>query len=71
MKAKLVVFPVKGRNWCFSRSVDKSNVDNGPSRSPSTMKELWEKVSSGDSKEGSNVEVMIDFLSNKVIVVRT
>ncbi|KAI4325714.1 hypothetical protein MLD38_031088 [Melastoma candidum] len=66
MRAKLVVFPVKGRYWCFTRSSGKSTVDYGPSRSPSTVKDLWDRLSSRDPKEGSNLEVVVDFLSSKM-----
>ncbi|KAI4330451.1 hypothetical protein MLD38_028741 [Melastoma candidum] len=66
MTAKLVVFPVRGRSWYFTRSACKSIVDDGPSRSPSTVKDLWDSLSSRDPKEGSNLEVVLDFLSNKM-----
>lgn len=64
MRAKVVVFPIRGRNWCFSRSVDPSVAAVQSSNSPSTLKELWSKIIS-PSKD-SKVELTVDFASDKV-----
>ncbi|KAL6576917.1 hypothetical protein OROMI_011193 [Orobanche minor] len=45
MRARLIVFPVKGRNWCFSRSIDSLVSDSGSGITPSTLKDLWRKLS--------------------------
>ncbi|XP_028088382.1 uncharacterized protein LOC114288954 [Camellia sinensis] len=67
MKARLVVFPIKGRNWCFSRSIDHSTIESQSSHIPSTFKELWKKISSSNVKSsGSNAELLIDFASDKM-----
>lgn len=74
MRAKVVVFPIRGRNWCFSRSVDPSMLAAQSSNTPSTFKELWNKIfSSSSSSEYSNrssdeskVELAVDFVTNKV-----
>ncbi|KAJ0677394.1 hypothetical protein HanOQP8_Chr12g0436281 [Helianthus annuus] len=66
MRARLLVFPIKGRNWCFMRSVDRSNAQSQSSQSPTTFKQLWEKVSSSSHKStAANLEICIDFAANK------
>ncbi|OAY36312.1 uncharacterized protein LOC110625442 [Manihot esculenta] len=65
MRARLVVFPVRGRNWCFSRSSDPSIAEEASAYTPSTLKELWKKISSSNSN-AHNAELLIDFVSNKM-----
>lgn len=66
MKARLVVFPVKGRNWCFSRSIDRSIPKSGSTQTPSTFKDLWKKVSSNEKPLNANAELLVDFISDKM-----
>ncbi|KAL3839159.1 hypothetical protein ACJIZ3_023750 [Penstemon smallii] len=71
MRAKLVVFPIKGRNWCFTRSIDPSISESQSSNAPSTFKQLYNTLfsSSGNGKNASNeskVELVIDFAANKM-----
>ncbi|KAL2493365.1 hypothetical protein Adt_28993 [Abeliophyllum distichum] len=80
MKARLVVFPIKGRNWCFSRSIDSATVASQSSNTPSTFKDLWKTVFSsssssptdyGNSKrnnasDDSKVELVVDFVTSKM-----
>ncbi|KAL8242741.1 hypothetical protein R6Q59_013043 [Mikania micrantha] len=67
MRARLLVFPIKGRNWCFVRSIDRSNSKSQSSQSLTTFKQLWEKISSSSQKyTAANVELCIDFAANKM-----
>ncbi|XP_047340922.1 uncharacterized protein LOC124944654 [Impatiens glandulifera] len=68
MKARLVVFPIRGRNWCFSRSIDRHTSQQSSNNVPSTLTDLWKKLSSGDGKSelSNNTELVIDFVSNKM-----
>ncbi|XP_042018786.1 uncharacterized protein C23H3.12c-like [Salvia splendens] len=66
MRAKVVVFPIRGRNWCFSRSIDPSTAAAQPSTAPSTVKELWSKLSGNKPSEDSKVELAVDFFANKM-----
>ncbi|CAN4100045.1 unnamed protein product [Withania somnifera] len=68
MKARLVVFPIRGRNWCFSRSIESSQSEAQFSNTPSTLKDLWKKISSKSTHNSfnSNLEVVVDFASNKM-----
>ncbi|XP_031386450.1 uncharacterized protein LOC116199971 isoform X3 [Punica granatum] len=69
MRARLVVFPVKGRNWCFSRSVDTSSsaaADSASAHTPSGLRELCTKISNNSDPKQSNAELLIDFVSNKM-----
>ncbi|KAL3528531.1 hypothetical protein ACH5RR_007853 [Cinchona calisaya] len=79
MRTRLVVFPIKGRNWAFSsRSLDpSSSSSSSSSRVPSTFKDLWKTISSSaDSSQKknnhqqpssqSNVELVVDFFANKM-----
>ncbi|KAG5248823.1 Mit-KHE1 domain-containing protein [Salix suchowensis] len=67
MRARLVVFPVKGRNWCFSRSIDPSPEEIASAHTHSTLKDLWKKISSSSNSSAQNVEHFIDYASNKVL----
>ncbi|KAF8011253.1 hypothetical protein BT93_J1761 [Corymbia citriodora subsp. variegata] len=64
MRARLVVFPVKGRNWCFGRSLDGSAFDPALSRTPSTLRELYSKMSANGN--ASKLELCIDYVSDKM-----
>lgn len=71
MKARLVVFPINGRNWCFTRSIQlPSSLESSQSSThiPSTLKDLWNKIYSSTPNRftTSNAELLIDFASNKM-----
>lgn len=65
MRARLLVFPIKGRNWCFLRSVDKTTILT-TSSSPLTLKDLWKKIISSTGSLQNNAELVVDFVSDKV-----
>ncbi|KAK6268331.1 hypothetical protein QUC31_012491 [Theobroma cacao] len=65
MRARLVVFPIKGRNWCFSRSIDPSAAESTAANTPSTVKELWKKISSDSKPLNAKAELLVDFVANK------
>ncbi|XP_071741984.1 uncharacterized protein [Rutidosis leptorrhynchoides] len=67
MRARLLVFPIKGRNWCFIRSIDRATSQSQSSQTPSTFKHLWQQISSSSHKAtAANVELCIDFAANKM-----
>lgn len=67
MRARLVVFPVKGRNWCFSRSIDPLSPETASScNTPTTLKQLWHKLTSSEKHNSNNVELVVDFVSHKM-----
>ncbi|KAI3711933.1 hypothetical protein L1987_70482 [Smallanthus sonchifolius] len=67
MRARLLVFPIKGRNWCFIKSIDRSKSQSQSSQSPTTFKQLWQKISSSSQKStAANVELCVDFAANKM-----
>ncbi|KAK5826895.1 SPAC23H3.12c: Uncharacterized protein C23H3.12c [Gossypium arboreum] len=66
MKARLVVFPIKGKIWCFSRSIDQSASAFNSANTPSTVKELWKKISTNSKPLNANAELLVDFISNKM-----
>ncbi|XXG81562.1 hypothetical protein AAC387_Pa09g2160 [Persea americana] len=66
MKARLVVFPIKGRNWCFSRSADRTPPESKSSIKPQTFKDLWKKFSSDGRSVAQNAEIAIDFAAEKM-----
>ncbi|XP_062025817.1 uncharacterized protein C23H3.12c [Rosa rugosa] len=80
MRARLIVFPVKGRNWCFSRSIDPLVSDSGAGNTPSTLKDLWKRISFNSNPNvnsssnanatvnpfAANAELVVDFVSNKM-----
>lgn len=68
MRARLVVFPVRGRNWCFTTSIQPSISDSSSSHSPTTFKHLWSIISTSHHKSStSKAEVLVDFAANKVL----
>ncbi|CAI0473070.1 unnamed protein product [Linum tenue] len=67
MRARLVVFPLRGRNWCFSRSLDPSlNHHSSSSASPSTIRDLWRSITSSGSSAPHNAQLVVDFIANKM-----
>ncbi|KAJ3696212.1 hypothetical protein LUZ60_001589 [Juncus effusus] len=66
MRARVVVFPIKGRNWCFSRSRDPSNLITTPEHPPPSMKDLWEKVTTRGSRPQEKAEACVDFVADKM-----
>ncbi|KAL6137333.1 hypothetical protein ACLB2K_062625 [Fragaria x ananassa] len=80
MRARLIVFPVKGRNWCFSRSIDPLVSDSGSGNTPSTLKDLWKRINFSSNPNvnstsnananvnifAANAELLVDFTSNKM-----
>ncbi|GFQ07179.1 uncharacterized protein c23h3.12c [Phtheirospermum japonicum] len=72
MRVKLVVFPIRGRNWCFSRSIDPSiPADQSSKTTPSTFKHLCNKIfssseNSENASDDSKVELVVDFVAGKM-----
>lgn len=70
MKAKLIVFPIRGRNWCFTRSIDHtlpaSSSTADFSQSPSTLKQLWKSINTGDKPFNAKAELFTDYVANKM-----
>lgn len=71
MKAKLFVFPIRGRNWCFTRSIDhtlpaSSSTTTDFSQSPSTLKQLWKTINTGDKPFNAKAELFTDYVANKM-----
>ncbi|XP_039070368.1 uncharacterized protein LOC120217250 [Hibiscus syriacus] len=66
MRARLVVFPIRGKIWCFSRSIDQSASQFTSTNTPSTVKDLWKKISSRPKPLNANVELLVDFISDKM-----
>ncbi|XP_038972261.1 uncharacterized protein LOC103701666 [Phoenix dactylifera] len=65
MRARLVVFPIRGRNWCFTRSLDSVS---GPESSspPPALKDLWRKISSHGRPVQEKAEIVVDFGADKM-----
>jgi hypothetical protein len=69
MKAKLIVFPIRGRNWCFSRSIDhtlSASSSTTSSQSPSSLKQLWKTINTGDKPLNAKAELFTDYVANMV-----
>ncbi|XP_010917341.1 uncharacterized protein C23H3.12c isoform X2 [Elaeis guineensis] len=65
MRARLVVFPVKGRNWCFTRSLDSVSGPESSSPSPA-LKDLWRKISTHGRPAQEKAEIVADFVADKM-----
>lgn len=69
MRARLVVFPVRGRTWCFSRSSDSvvwGSAQTTSSSTPYTLRDLWKSLSSSSQPVSANAELVVDFVSDKM-----
>ncbi|CAJ1950619.1 unnamed protein product [Sphenostylis stenocarpa] len=67
MRAKLLVFPIRGRNWCFTRTIDHSlSATPVSSQSPSTLRDLWTNVKVADKPLNAKAELFVDFIANKM-----
>ncbi|KAK7389713.1 hypothetical protein VNO78_24987 [Psophocarpus tetragonolobus] len=67
MRAKLVVFPIRGRNWCFSRTIDHSlPATPASSQTPSTLKDLWANVNVAAKPLNAKAELFVDYIANKM-----
>ncbi|KAL9268218.1 hypothetical protein AKJ16_DCAP25111 [Drosera capensis] len=64
-RARVVVFPIKGRTWCFALSIDAC-VSNSSSSSSPSLRDLWKKLSSNDKPVAANAELVVDFVSDKM-----
>jgi hypothetical protein len=67
MRARVVVFPIKGRNWCFSLSRDAVTVGATSESSPPSIKDLWVQITTRGRKPQENAEVVVDFFADKVL----
>ncbi|PON57708.1 26S proteasome subunit P [Parasponia andersonii] len=69
MRTRVVVFPVRGKNWCFSTSIHPlaSESESATTLAPSTIKDLFDKISFSSPKPfSSNAELLVDFVANKM-----
>ncbi|KAI3970050.1 hypothetical protein MKX01_015588 [Papaver californicum] len=65
--ARVIVFPIKGRNWCFSRSIERTTTQESESTKPSPkFKDLYKKITSNGKPMNQNVEIITDFFSTKM-----
>lgn len=66
MKARIVAFPIKGRNWCFSRSADRTLPKSDSEIKSPSFKDLWKKISSGNRSFPENAEITVAFAADKM-----
>ncbi|XP_062087973.1 uncharacterized protein LOC133794645 [Humulus lupulus] len=69
MRTRVVVFPVRGKNWCFSTSIQPlaSESESATALTPSTIRDLFSKLSFSTPKPlASNAELLVDFVAHKM-----
>ncbi|KAF3779110.1 hypothetical protein EJ110_NYTH42069 [Nymphaea thermarum] len=66
MKARLVVFPIRGRNWCFARAVQQTPSGPGSANESLTLRDLWRQISSSRGGVGGKTELVTDFVAHKM-----
>ena len=69
MQARVFVFPVKGRAWCFAlprASAAASAADGALPPPPPTLRDLWRGISSGGRTAPEKAEAVVDFVADKV-----
>ena len=75
MQARVVVFPVKGRAWCFASpratapAAARGGGDGGAllPPPPPTVKDLWRGIAGGGRTASENAEAGVDFVADKVL----
>lgn len=72
MQARVVVFPIKGRAWCFLRprasaAAAASAGGDGALPPRPTLKDLWRGIASGERTTPEKAEAVVDFVADKVI----
>lgn len=75
MQARVVVFPVKGRAWCFAspRATAPAAACGGGDGGallpppPPTVKDLWRGIAGGGRTASENAEAVVDFVADKVL----
>jgi hypothetical protein len=72
MQARVVVFPVKGRAWCFLRprasaAAAASAGGDGALPPPPTLKDLWRGIASAERTTPEKAEAVVDFVTDKVV----
>lgn len=67
MQARVIVFPVKGRAWCFAlpRASAAAPAADGALPRP-TLRDLWRGISSGSRTAPEKAEAVVDFVADKV-----
>ncbi|XP_042384037.1 uncharacterized protein LOC121976099 [Zingiber officinale] len=67
MRARLVVFPVKGRNWCFGLSNEAASGADASLQPVPTLRDLWKRISSdGGRSAQARAEFVVDFIADKM-----
>uniref|UniRef100_A0A0E0N9Z3 Uncharacterized protein n=1 Tax=Oryza rufipogon TaxID=4529 RepID=A0A0E0N9Z3_ORYRU len=74
MQARVVVFPVKGRAWCFAspRATAPAAACGGGDGGavlpppPPTVKDLWRGIAGGGRTASENAEAVVDFVADKM-----
>ncbi|RZC85840.1 hypothetical protein C5167_026508 [Papaver somniferum] len=64
--ARLIVFPIKGRNWCFSRSIEQTVQESEATKPSPKFKDLYKKITSKGKPMNQNVEIITEFFSTKM-----
>jgi hypothetical protein len=74
MQARVVVFPVKGRAWCFARPAQAAAVaagggggDGGGALPPPTLRDLWRGITTKGRTAPEKAESVVDFVADKVL----
>ena len=69
MQARVVVFPVKGRAWCFARprAAAAPAGDGAHPPPPPTLRDLWRGITSGGRTAPEKAESVVDFVADKVL----
>ncbi|KAF6146322.1 hypothetical protein GIB67_040767 [Kingdonia uniflora] len=66
MRARVIVFPIKGRTWCFTRSIEPSIPESESAQASPTLRDLWRKISSDGNPMNQNAELVVDFVTDKM-----
>ncbi|KAF8685349.1 hypothetical protein HU200_043971 [Digitaria exilis] len=72
MQARVVVFPVKGRAWCFARPLAPATpAAGGGALPPPTLRDLWRGITSAERTAPEKAESVVDFVADKVLETLT
>ncbi|KAK8970534.1 hypothetical protein KSP40_PGU008088 [Platanthera guangdongensis] len=65
MRGRVVVFPIRGREWCFGHTIDHTAAQE-PSSAPQRLRDLFNTITSRRRSVPENTEIVAEFVSEKM-----
>lgn len=65
MRGRVVIFPIRGRDWCFSHTIDRAAAQEASS-APHRLRDLFSTIASRRRSVPENTEIVVEFVSEKM-----